>query len=124
MSDATVADRLGPRSPLGLWLALLLGPVAASLQLSVNYALVKWACAHGGEWVLATITAALLAVALGGAALGYLHRTGVREPDRVAQTWSPGSRGLLAATAIGLDVLIAVFLINSLIAFAALTPCE
>ena len=124
MSAASAADRVGPRSPLGLWLALLFGPAAGSVQLSVNYALVKWACANGGEWVLTGITVALLAVALAGAALGFLHMAAVREGDRVAQTWSAGSRELLAAAAIGLDVLIAVFLINSLIAHAALTPCE
>ncbi len=124
MSKASVASRVGPRSPLGLWLALLAGPTAGSLQLSVNYALVKWACASGGEWVLTAIAAVLLVLSLGGAGLGALHLVGVGEQHAVARTWSAESRRLLAATAIGLDALIAVFLVNTLIAFAALTPCE
>ena len=45
----TAAERSTARSAAGLWLALLAGPLAASLQLSLNYALVKWACANGGE---------------------------------------------------------------------------
>jgi hypothetical protein len=117
-------DRIGPRGPLGLWLALLAGPTAASLQLSINYALVKWACANGGEWVLTAVAVTLLAIALGGAVLGGVHLTGVREEHAVARVWSADSRRLLAATAIGVDLLIAVFLVNTLIALAALTPCE
>jgi hypothetical protein len=121
---SVAADRLALRGPVALWLALLAGPVAASVQLSVNYALVKWACANGGEWVLTTVTAALLALAIGGAVLGGVHLAGVREEHGVARVWSAGSRHLLAATAIGLDLLIAVFLVNTWIAIAALTPCE
>jgi hypothetical protein len=107
-----------------LWLALLAGPVAASVQLSISYALVKWACANGGEWVLTAITAALLALTLGGAALGGVALTAARRTDAGAHTWSAASRRLLAITAIGLDLLIAIFLVNTLIAIAALTPCE
>jgi hypothetical protein len=70
------------------------------------------------------MAAAMLLVSLGGAALGYLHLAGVDESHPVAQTWSADSRRLLAATAIGLDVLIAIVLVNTLIAIAALTPCE
>ncbi len=124
MDAPDTATRAALRGPVALWVALLAGPVAASLQLSVNYALVKWACAHGGEWVLTVIAAALLIVALGGAALGYLHLARVDGSHPVAQTWSADSRRVLAVTAIGLDVLIAVFVVNTLIAIAALTPCE
>jgi hypothetical protein len=112
------------RGPLGLWLALLAGPAAASTQLSINYALVKWACANGGEWVLTVLAAGLLALALAGAALGGVHLFGGRGDDGTARTWSANSRHLLAATAIGLDLLIAIVLVNALIAIAALTPCE
>ena len=124
MSDATLDDRLERRSTVGLWLALLAGPSAASVQLSVNYALIKWACAHGGGWVLTTIAATLLAVSVGGATLGLVHLVNVDDGQPAAQAWSAGSRRILAATAVGLNALIAIFLINTLIALAALTPCE
>jgi hypothetical protein len=125
MADADAAvERDRVRGPLALWLALLAGPAAASLQLSVNYALVKWACAAGASWVLVALTAGFLALALAGIALGTVHFVSVRGGHPVAQTWSAQSRRLLAVTAIGLNALIAVFLINALIAIAALSPCE
>jgi hypothetical protein len=123
VSEAAV-DRTIVRGPLGLWLALLAGPLAGSVQLSINYALVKWACANGGEWAIIVIAVVLMAIALGGAALGAVHLFGVRGAHPVAQTWSAESRHLLAAIAIGLNVLIAIFFVNTLIAYAALTPCE
>ena len=120
----TAAERSTARSAAGLWLALLAGPLAASLQLSLNYALVKWACANGGEWVLTAITVAVFALAIGGAALGVVHLVAVRDDRGAAPIWSADSRRVLAITAVGLDLLIAIFLVNTLIAIAALTPCE
>ena len=120
-SDAI--DTVAPRRAAQLWLALLAGPAAASLQLSVNYALVKWACGHGGAWVLGVLAAMFLLLSLVGVALGVLHLTQARdEPQR--QMWSADSRRLLAITAVGLDALIVVFLLNALIAIKVLSPCE
>jgi hypothetical protein len=120
----TAADRPAVRGALGLWLALLAGPFAATLQLSLNYALVKWACANGGEWVLTAITLALFALAIGGAAVGVVYLVAVGDERRGVPMWSADSRRVLAITAVGLDLLIAIFLVNTLIAIAALTPCE
>ena len=119
----TTADRPAARGALGLWLALLAGPAAATLQLSLNYALVKWACASGGEWVLTAISFALFALSIGGAALGVGHLA-VRDDRGGLPIWSTDSRRVLAIIAIGLDLLIAIFLVNTVIAIAALTPCE
>ena len=116
------ADTGAPRWAPLLWLALLAGPVAASLQLSVNYALVKWACSHGGAWVLGTLAAIFLLLSLVGVALGATQLT--RVADQGPQLWSTQSRQLLAITAIGLNALIVVFLINSLLAIKVLSPCE
>jgi hypothetical protein len=124
MAAPLLLDRLAPRGPLSLWLALLAGPTAASLQLSVNYALVKWACAAGGAWVLATIATALLIVSVAGVGLGFAHLVPAGEEHDAARTWSAESRRLLAATAVGLNALIAVFFVNTLIAMAVLSPCE
>jgi hypothetical protein len=118
------ADGPAVRGALGLWLALLAGPSAATLQLSLNYALVKWACANGGEWVLTAITVASFALAIGGAALGVVHLVATGDERGGVPIWSADSRRVLAITAVGLDLLIAILLVNSLIAIAALTPCE
>jgi hypothetical protein len=122
-ADAAI-ERDPVRGPFALLLALLAGPAAASLQLSVNYGLVKWACAANASWVLAALAAGFLAVAASGAALGTVHLLGVRHEHPAARTWSSQSRHLLAAVAIGVDALIAIFLINTLIAIATLSPCE
>jgi hypothetical protein len=123
MTD-TVVERDVARGPTGLWLALLAGPAAASLQLSVNYALVKWACAAGRAWVLAALAAMFLAVAIAGLVIGTRHLVSVGGDDPLSRTWSAPSRHLLAAVAIGMNALIAIFLINTLIAIATLSPCE
>jgi hypothetical protein len=123
-ASQTAVDRPAVRGALGLWLALLAGPFAATLQLSLNYALVKWACANGGEWVLTAITVAVFALAIGGAALGVVHLAAVRDDRGGVPIWSADSRRVLAIVAVGLDLLIAIFLVNTLIAMAALTPCE
>jgi hypothetical protein len=121
---ATATMPAVPRGAVSLWLAFITGPVAAALQLLVNYALVKWACATGGEWVLGALTAVLLVVALGGAAVAARHLREARPDQAAADMWSADSRRLIAATAVGVDVLVALFLVNSAIAIAALTPCE
>ena len=123
MTD-TVVEREVVRGPFGLWLALLAGPAGASLQLSVNYALVKWACAAGASWVLAGLALVFLAMAGAGLALGATHLVSVGGDHPAGQTWSAQSRHLLAAVAVGMNSLVAIFLINTLIGIAALSPCE
>ena len=123
-TTADAVDRPATRGPLGLWLALLAGPAAGALQLSVNYALVKWACAAHQAWVLGALAGLLLLVTLSGLALGVGHLVSTRADDRVALLWSADSRRLLAAIAVGLDAFFAIFVLNALIAIAVLSPCE
>lgn len=124
MTTTDTAGATTDRSPLGLWLALLSGPLAASIQLSVGYALVKWACANGGTWALGVLAGVLLAAVLGGGALAAVHLADTGPEDAVARTWSPSSRGLLAVVALALNVFTAIFLTNVIIALSALSPCE
>ena len=70
------------------------------------------------------LAAGFLAIAMAGVALGAVHLLGVGDEHPAGRTWSAQSRHLLAAIAIGVDALIAIFLINSLIAIATLSPCE
>jgi hypothetical protein len=124
MGVPAALTRVAPRGPASLWVALLSGPAVAGLQLSVNYALVKWACVAGGEWVLAVLVAVFLAVTLVGGALALMHLVDVGEEHAAAQTWSASSRHLLAIVALSLNGFVAIFLVNSAIGIAALSPCE
>jgi hypothetical protein len=112
------------RNPITLWVALLVGPTVSALQLTVGYALVKWACAAGGEWVLALLAGVFLALALAGAALavGHLQTSGERPPG--GPPWSTESRQLLATVALAVNLFTVVFIGNALIGIAALSPCE
>jgi len=47
-----------------IWPALLLAPVLALSSITLGYALITPACAHGEEWLLHAVTLACLAVAL------------------------------------------------------------
>jgi hypothetical protein len=123
-TTAEPVARPATRGPASLWLALVAGPAAGALQLSVNYALVKWACATRQTWVLAALAVSLLVISLAGVALAAVHLVSVRPGDRVAELWSADSRRLLAAIAIGLDACFAIVVLNTLIAIAVLSPCE
>jgi hypothetical protein len=59
-------------SPLALWTGILAGPAAWALDLSISYALVKWACStqHGG--VLRAMTFAALTLVAAGGVASYL----------------------------------------------------
>jgi hypothetical protein len=59
-------------SPLPLWTGILAGPVAWALDLSISYALVKWACSNQREALLRSMTPAALVVVAGGAVLSLM----------------------------------------------------
>ena len=53
-------------SSVALWTGVLAGPIAWAADLQARYALVKYVCANGAEWIMWVITlAALLVTAFG-----------------------------------------------------------
>jgi hypothetical protein len=80
-ADLAAADRRA-LSPLPLWAGILAGPIAWALDLTINYALVKWVCRTQRYDAHALIAIAALAIVAAGSALSWraLHRTGEDQP--------------------------------------------
>ena len=57
--------------PGALWAGVLVGPVAALVQLQANYALVLWACGANREWPLHLVSALALLAAVGAGLLSW-----------------------------------------------------
>jgi hypothetical protein len=54
-------------SSVALWTGILAGPIAWAADLQARYALVKYVCANGAEWIMWVITIAALIIAGFGA---------------------------------------------------------
>ena len=111
------------RGLVQLMAALFVGPVAAGLHLQISYALVKWTCATGGTVVLIAVAALACGLSLAGAWLAWSLLA------RMRQVSEDGGRRIdrsffLAIVAIGLDVLLALFVVISAFAVFVLSPCE
>ena len=72
-----------------LWLVVLAGPLAWLLGLTAQYSLVRVACAKGTMLPLHAVSVATLALALGGAAVGW------REWRRTGRQWPGEGDGTL-----------------------------
>ncbi|HJT17113.1 MAG TPA: hypothetical protein VJ853_06990 [Thermoanaerobaculia bacterium] len=53
--------RIRPSS-VALWTGILAGPVSWAADLQARYALVKYVCANGAEWIMWVITLAALLI--------------------------------------------------------------
>jgi hypothetical protein len=107
-----------------LWLALGAGPAAASLNLGIGYALVKWSCSIHGTWPLWSVAAACALIALAGAWMGVARLSDIGTPRETGQRWTRDSRRLLSTVAIALDLLLTLFIVATTLAMAVLSPCE
>ena len=72
-----------------LWAGILAGPLAALVQLQVNYALVLWVCGTGQAWALHAVSAAALLVSAGAGLLAW------RNWRRAGADWDDEGAGVL-----------------------------
>lgn len=107
-----------------LWSAMLAGPVAFGFHLQVGYALVKWACSRDARWTLSAVALAALALALAGAWLGWVCLARVRGIADERGGTTVDRSYFMAQVAIGLNLLIALFILNSAFPRFLLSPCE
>ena len=106
-----------------IWFALMAGPLAWAFRELVSYALVRPSCVAGTtQWLLLTATA-MVALTLGGAVAG--RACVVRSADgrddggrAVDRAWFMGT------VALGLDLLVALLIVLSVVSEIALSPCE
>lgn len=89
--------------------AFFAGPVALLIDQGLGYPLVKPACAAGTQMMLVAVSALALVVALSGALAGRA---------RLAD------RPFVATIGIGLNVLVAGFIVFATIPQFVLSPCE
>ncbi len=112
-SDATLGE---------LWAGVLVGPLAALMQLEVNYALVLWACSHRSTWPLhlVSILALLLTIAAGLLPLRLWQRLAVAEDG-------PGPQGrakLMAVVGLLISIMMSLVIIAQWLAVFIHDPCE
>lgn len=124
MADHETHDYWEARGLVWLWLAMLAGPLAAGLHLQVGYALVKPACGSRQTWILVGVAAVCGALAIAGAWLGWrcLVRIGPAKDEGGGRRLDRSY--LMATVAIGLDLLLLLFIVTSTFPILVLSPCE
>jgi hypothetical protein len=93
-----------------LWLGLLLGPIAALLQLQTNYALVSTACTSGKAWPLHLVSLTGVLIALCAALVSY------RCWVRLGASWDEEPAGTVGRarfmSAVGILISLLMLLVN------------
>jgi cytochrome bd-type quinol oxidase subunit 2 len=123
MTTDPVKAQEADRSLTRTWMAMAAGALAAGLHLPVSYALVKWSCATNQRTVLVLLAVVAFLVAAAGAWLAWSCESQLRaNADETGQ--APADRSLfLARAALGIDVILALFIAASSYAPLVLSPC-
>ena len=112
-SDATIAE---------LWAGVLVGPLAALLQLQINYALVLWACSHSSSWPLHLVSflALVLTIIAGLLSFRLWQRSTATEDGA-----GPVARSrLMSGLGIAISVVMVLLIIAQWIPIFIHDPCE
>jgi cytochrome bd-type quinol oxidase subunit 2 len=118
-----MADTEADRALIGSCTALALGMLAAGVHLPVSYALVKWSCAAHQRTVLVTLAVMAFLVTLGATWLAWSAHASLKARAD-AQGAGPADRSLFVAQmAVGIDVMLALFIAASTIGPLAISPC-
>ena len=123
MDAQQALDDRDDRTLLLLWASMLAGPLAFAFNIQVGYALVKWACSRQQPFVLIVVAAAALALAAGGAWLGWGRLVQVRGAANEEGARAIDRSYFMAVIAIGLDALVALWIVATVI-HLVLSPCE
>jgi len=106
-----------------LWTSMLAGPVAFAINLQVGYALVKWACSREQTFLLPLVAVIALALTAWGGWLGWTCLVKVRAADEQGGTIQDRSY-FMAMVAIGLNAILALWILTTMFPQAVLSPCE
>jgi hypothetical protein len=107
-----------------LWVGLLAGPLAALIQLEVNYALVPWVCNSKQTWTLHLVSLIALMVATAAGTLAFVNSLWlcVRFDDDGAGS-IPRSR-LMAAVGVLMSALTSLVIIAQWLPVFLYGPCQ
>jgi hypothetical protein len=106
----------------GLWAGVLVGPMAALIQLQVNYALVLWSCSHRSTWPLHLVSVLALLATIVAVVLPYRLWQRVRiDEDGLGPA---ARRKLMAVVGILISTLSALLIIAQWIAVFIYDPCQ
>lgn len=105
------------------WLGLFAGPLAWVLDEQVSYALAGWSCHAGHRWATYAVSAAALALAVGGGL--PLHRVWRQQRAAgYADNRAPARAGFLALGGLLLCLLFGLVVLLDTAAKFAFDPCQ
>lgn len=81
--ESAAETLIRPPRVIALWIGVLTGPLVVAIEQELNFALVRWACENGAQWVLRLIDIIALVVTLIAAGIAWQcwSRAGRRDPD-------------------------------------------
>ena len=112
-SDVTISE---------LWAGVLVGPLAALIQLQVNYALVLWSCSHRSNWPLHLVSVlALLATIVAGFMAYRIWQRLSADEDGLGP---PARTRLMTLVGILISILSSLVIIAQWLAVFIYDPCQ
>ena len=124
MGGREAQDYWEDRGLVLLWASMLAGPVAFAINLQVGYALVKWACSREQTFLLPLVALLALALTAWGAWLGWSCLVKVRDTANEQGGRIVDRSYFMAVVAIGLNALLALWILTTMFPQAVLSPCE
>ena len=112
------------RGLIWLWTSMLAGPVAFALNLQIGYALVKWACSREQEFLLTLVAAASFGLTAWGAWIGWTCLARLRGTADEQGGRQEDRSYFMAVVAIGLNLLLGLWVLTSAFPPLVLSPCE
>jgi hypothetical protein len=103
--------------------ALAMGMLASGLHLPVSYALVKWSCAANQRAALVVLAVVAFLITAAGARIAWSCQARLRSRTD-ANDDAPADRSLFVAQmAMGIDIILALFIAASTVGPLVLSPC-
>ena len=124
MGGHEARDYWDDRGLVLLWTSMLAGPLAFAINLQVGYALVKWACGREQAFLLPLVSVLALALTAWGTWLGWTCLVKVRDAANEEGGRLIDRSYFMAVVAIGLNALLALWILTTMFPQAVLSPCE
>jgi hypothetical protein len=105
------------------WTALAMGMLASGLHLPVSYALVKWSCAADQRTALVLIAVVAFLITAAGAWIAWSCQAQLRSENDANGDAAADRSLFVAQMAMGIDVILALFIAASTVGPLVLSPC-